>query len=258
MNSGFRVFRTCPLFRDPSGYLGWLEKKEKKKSQVWKEMGIFNLIQLSKVGPSYCQTMLVSSLYFLDSTHYTFHLPCGMMTPTLFDVAGIIGFKLTGETYDPDFFSKDIIGFDTSRAAFTTHIFYYHDQDIYEVSDTEHIPFLALWLSRCVFCSKSLHVVKKYLTLENQLHAEHNVCLREMILDNHYEYLGEGVTALKNINTKGNLLLSSPFWMLRLWLNASFEACLPIHNPIDVDTDELRNRRVEGTRLAMLTRSDKG
>lgn len=165
MNSGFRVFRSCPLFRDPSDYLGWLEKIEKKKSQVWKEMGIFNLIQLSKVRPGYCQTMLVSSLYFWDSIHHTFHLPCGMTTPTLFDIAAITGLKPMGETYDPDFLSKDTIGFDTSRAAFTMHIAYYHDKDIDEVSDTKHIAFLALWLSHYVFCSKSLQVAKKFLTL---------------------------------------------------------------------------------------------
>lgn len=47
MNNDFRVFRSCPLFRDPSDYLGSLEKIEKKKSQVWKEMGIFDLLQLS-------------------------------------------------------------------------------------------------------------------------------------------------------------------------------------------------------------------
>ena len=87
-------------------------------------MGIFDLIQLSKVGPGYFQTMLVSSLYFWDSTYHTFHLPCGMMTPTLFDIAAITGLKPMGETYDLDFLSKDAIGFNISRAAFTTHIAY--------------------------------------------------------------------------------------------------------------------------------------
>lgn len=199
MNSGFRVFRSCPLFRDPSDYLGWLEKIEKKKSQVLKETGIFDLIQLLKGGHGYCQTMLVSSLYFWHNTHYTFHLPCGMMTPTLFDIVAITRLTPIGETYDPNFLSKNTIGFDTSRASFTTHISYYHDQDIDEVSDTEHIAFLALWLSHCVFCSKSLQVANKYLTLANQLHAGRNVCLSEMILANLYESLGEGVIALKKI-----------------------------------------------------------
>lgn len=79
-----------------------------------------------------------------------------------------------------------------------------------------------------------------------------------MILANLYESLGEGVSALKNIKTKGNLLLSVPFWLLKLWLNTSFEACLPIHNPIDADADIVKNKRVAGTHLAMLTPSDEG
>lgn len=79
-----------------------------------------------------------------------------------------------------------------------------------------------------------------------------------MILANLYESLDEGVTALKNIKTKGNLLLSGPFWLLQFWLNVSFDACLPIHNPIDADIDAVKNRRVEGMRLAMLTPSDEG
>lgn len=34
MNKGFRVFRSFPLFKDPSSYLSWLRKIESKKSQV--------------------------------------------------------------------------------------------------------------------------------------------------------------------------------------------------------------------------------
>lgn len=85
--------------------------------------------------------------------------------------------------------------------------------------------------------------------MANQLHDGRNVCLSEMILVNLYEYMGEGVTSLKNIQTKGNLLLSGPFWLLQLWLNAGFEACLPIHNPIDADANVVKNIRVEGMRL---------
>lgn len=69
-----------------------------------------------------------------------------MMTLTLFDIATITGLKPTGETYDPNFLTKDTIGFDTSRVVFTTDISYYHDQDIDKVSNTKHIVFLALWL----------------------------------------------------------------------------------------------------------------
>lgn len=146
------------------------------------------------------------------------------MTPTLFDITAITELKLIGETYDPSLMAEDTIFFDTTKAAFTTYITYYHDKNSVEVCDQEHITFLTLWLSRCVICSKSLQVAKKFLTMANQLHAGDNRCLSEMILVNIYESLGEGVTTLKNIQPKGNLLLSGPFWLLQLWLNATFEA----------------------------------
>ncbi|XP_050876617.1 auxin transporter-like protein 5 [Lathyrus oleraceus] len=85
---------------------------------------------------------------------------------------------------------------------------YYYDKSSVEVSDQEHISFIALWLSRCVFCSKSLQVTKKFLTMANQLHVGHNLCVSEMILASLYESLGEGVTTFNNIQPKGNSLLS--------------------------------------------------
>lgn len=194
MNNGFRVFRVTPSFKDPTDYLNWLNKIEKTKSQTWKDMGIYDLIMLSKVKLDYSSTLLVSSLYFWDITHYTFHLPYGMVTPTLFDIAAITGLKLTGNTYDPNIESDDSIAFTTSRAAYSTHITHYHGKDTDTISDVEHIAFLALWLSHCIFCSKSLQVAKKYITLANQLHFGHDVCLSEMIMASLYESLSDGVT----------------------------------------------------------------
>lgn len=181
-----------------------------------------------------------------------------MMTPTLFDIAAITELKPTGETYDPNVMAEDTIFFDTTKVSFTTNITYYHDKSSIEVSDHENISFLALWLSRCVFCSKSLQVAKKFLTMANQLHVGYNLCLSEMILVSLYESLGEGVTTLKNIQPRVNVSLSGPFWLLQLWLNATFETSLPIRNPIDAEAKEIKIRRVEGTRLALLTPNDEG
>lgn len=110
----------------------------------------------------------------------------------------------------------------------------------------EHIAFLALWLSHSIFCSKSLQAAKKNLTLANQLHAGHNVFLSEMILASLYESLSDRVAQLKNLGDKGNLLLFGPFWLLQLWLNATFEANLPSKGLVDENVEEIRQRRVEG------------
>lgn len=188
MNNVFRVFRATPSFKDPTNYLNWLNKIEKAKSQTWKDMGIYGLIMLSKVELDYSSPLLVSSLYLWDNTHYTFHLPCGMVTPTLFDIVVITGLKPIGNTYDPDVESDESTALSTSRDAYSTHIAHYHDKDTDTVSNVKHIAFLALWLSHCVFCSKSLQVAKKHLTLANQLHSGHDVCLSEMIMVSLYEH----------------------------------------------------------------------
>lgn len=197
LSTNLRVFRSCPLFKEPENYLSWLVKIEKQKIHVWKEMEIFDIVPLSKVGPSYCQTMLITSLYFWDNTHNNFHFPCGMLTLTLFDIAAITGLRPTGENFNPNFMTEDSIGSDSNIATFTNYILYHHNQDNDEVSNEEHITFLALWLSRCVFCSKYLQVAKKYLTMANQLHARHKLCLSQMIPGCLYESLGEGVKILK-------------------------------------------------------------
>lgn len=164
LSISLRVIHSCPLFKEPENYLSylsWLLKIEKQKTQVWKEMEIFDMIQLLKVSSSYCQTMLITSLYFWDNTHNTFHFPCGILTPTLFDIASIIGLRPIIENFNPIFMTEESIGFDGNRATFTNYILDHHNQDTDEVSDEKHIAFLSLWLSRCVFFSKALQVAKK-------------------------------------------------------------------------------------------------
>lgn len=58
-----RVFRSAPPAKNDD-YISWLDKIEAKINKTWKEMGIFDLIQLSRTGPSYCQSLLVASLYY--------------------------------------------------------------------------------------------------------------------------------------------------------------------------------------------------
>lgn len=79
-----------------------------------------------------------------------------------------------------------------------------------------------------------------------------------MILESLYESLSDGITQLKNLGEKGNLLLFGPFWLLQLWLNATFEASLPNKSLVDEEVEEVRNMRVKGIRLAQLTPSDEG
>ncbi|PNX61720.1 hypothetical protein L195_g052602, partial [Trifolium pratense] len=82
-----RVFRSTPSLNDQ--YLGWLDRIQQDKADIWQACGIYDLIQLSRTGLKYQQEMIVAALHFFESSTNTFHFECGMMTPTLLDVAAI-------------------------------------------------------------------------------------------------------------------------------------------------------------------------
>lgn len=167
MTNTLKVFRDIPLAKDPEPYYSWLAKVESKKAQFLKDLGIFVLVQLSQTGLEYNQEMLMASLYFWDATHNTFHLPCGMVTPTLFDVAAVTGLHPLGEDFDPNYMDNDTIKFGEIKATYTIFTAKHHNKDNDEVSDEEYIAFSAVWLSRCIFCSRSLQVAKRYLVMVN-------------------------------------------------------------------------------------------
>ncbi|XP_050890986.1 uncharacterized protein LOC127096464 [Lathyrus oleraceus] len=125
-----------------------------------------------------------------------------MVTPTLFDAETIVGLHPNGIDFNPTVLNEDTIAFETSLAPYSLFMSYYHDKSTTEVSDVEHIAFLTRWLSKYVFCSRSLQVAKRFITIAIQLHAGTKLCLSEMILANLYESLSESVHLLKNAKTQ--------------------------------------------------------
>lgn len=88
MNHAMRV--SCStLHPGNKDYLAWLNKVQKKKQTRWEELGIFDEIQLSRIAHRVNLSMLLASIFFWEGSTNMFHLPCGMLTPTLFDVVAI-------------------------------------------------------------------------------------------------------------------------------------------------------------------------
>lgn len=71
--------------------------------------------------------------------------------------------------------------------------------------------------------------------------------LVKLITSSLYESLGLASIEMKTITNKERLLISSPIWLLKLWLNAIFESFLNVFAPSDLAI------RVEGTILVLLT-----
>ncbi|KAK2382058.1 serine/threonine-protein phosphatase 7 long form protein [Trifolium repens] len=246
--TGYRAFRSAPVVSD--SYLPWLNKVEKEYATLWKERGIFDLIQLSREGPKYNAEMLIAALHFWENSTNTFHLKAGMMTPTLFDVAAITGLRPTGPTYDPKYTTPNH-QFDFKTFSYSKYIETFHDLSSVEVSHEEHIAFLTYWLSHFVFCTGSLQVVKRLVPLAIMLHQGQDVALGRLILACLYDSLGQANDMLKKVEKGSPLTFSGPIWLLQLWLNATFESNFKLFLPSYLEPS-VEARQIEGTRLALL------
>lgn len=75
-----------------------------------------------RVHLKYNSAMLLVATCFWESTTNNFHLPCGMLTPTLFDFAAITNLRPTKETYAPSWPTRANLAFDFSDGHFDVFI----------------------------------------------------------------------------------------------------------------------------------------
>lgn len=174
------VFCSAPYINQMN-YLNWKNKAESLKWKNWKHQGLLDLIQLSRVCPTYNQNMLLVELHFWEGSTNTFQHCYRMLTPTLFDVVAITSVQPTGEVFDPFVDTKNIIQFNLKRASLTNFIADHYDEPTIEVSNKEHVAFLSLWLTHFIFCSSSLQVAKSFVILANQLHIGKNLSLNQLM-----------------------------------------------------------------------------
>ena len=252
LKSTARPFRSSPptAKQTLAPYLKWLDRVQSAKGETWKQQGIFDLIQFSRTAIKYNHAMLFAAIHFWESSTNTFQIPCGMITPTLFDVAAITGLRPTGATYDPAKYKDQKSIFDTKSTSFSGFI----EEHIGEgdVTDWEHIAFLTCWLTFFVFCSSSVSVAVKFITLAIKIHKQEDFCLSKLILASLYESLNIARIEIQmKVMPAEKLLIAGPIWLLQFWLNATFEPRMKLGIP------ETMPRAVEGTRLNLLTPEDK-
>ncbi|KAH1239999.1 hypothetical protein GmHk_08G024298 [Glycine max] len=245
-----KLFRSAPSIAHRD-YLPWLDRIEQAYEDFWKTYGIFDLIQFSRFGPDYRPEMLIAAMHFFESSTNTFQFKCGMMTPTLLDVAALTGLRPSGETYDPTK-SSDNIKLVYKENTFSKYIAEHKGSVEEEVSDEEHVAFLTLWLSHYVFCTKSLQVAKRFIPMAVQIHEGQNFGFGRLLLAVLYESLGEACDDLKKSKDGSSFLVSGPMWLLQLWLNATFEQEMGLIIPQDY-AEEVANRSIEGQRALRLT-----
>lgn len=141
------------------------------------------------MGPSYNSHMFIYVMCFWDTSNNTFNLPCGMASPTFFDIIVIAGLRPTRESFDPLRRTKTNHAFNFTRTAYSSFM-EDHRGFSDQVTDQEHITFLTLWLSRYVLCARSIQVAKKYVPLATQPHEGRKTFMSRLILMSLYESLG--------------------------------------------------------------------
>jgi len=171
--------------------------------------------------------MIIAALHFWNPSTNSVHLKCGMLTPTLLDVAGLTGLKPIGQTFDPDSHHSKMT-FDFSRLAYGNFIKDQHITTITDVTNKEHVAFLTYWLSMYIFCSRSIQVPKKF-KLAIQLHEGREICLSKLILGSLYENLNQAITSIKEYQSGSSLIIPGPIWLFQLWLLATFRTQLAVH-----------------------------
>jgi len=150
-------------------------------------------------------------MHFWESSTNTMQLKCGMLTPTLLDVAAITGLPPTGEAYDPD--RECDAQFTPNPVTYGPFMNTYFDQDTTKVSDTKHIAFLAFWLSQYVFGARSLQIPRSSVIMAIQLHEVHSFCLSKLLLGNIYDSMRTRCQTMRTITDKKTLNLAGPWWL---------------------------------------------
>ncbi|KAK2361529.1 Aminotransferase, plant mobile domain family protein [Trifolium repens] len=195
LENSIKLFRAAP-YTAHRDYIPWLDRVEKAYKETWETYGIYPMIQFSRTGPKYKPELLIAALHFYEKSTNTFQFKCGMLTPTLLDVAAITGLKPIGDHFDPTK-TGDKVELNYKENTFSKYIAENMGKAGEEVSIEEHVAFLTLWLSHFVFCSKSLQVARMFIPMAQQINEGRLFSLGRLLLASLYEAMGNASDAIK-------------------------------------------------------------
>ncbi|XP_028083050.1 uncharacterized protein LOC114284348 isoform X3 [Camellia sinensis] len=206
-------------------WTNWVDRVADAKGDLWKEIGIYDAIMLSKIRIEIDKHLFFAALFFWSVPANSFHLNCGMMSPTILDIAALTGLRLHGEEVSAVFSTAKSpcpISYSKTMTAYDKFIDLSIDPN--GVTEDEHVRFLVMWLNKFLFCNASHKITKDYTELAIALAAGRKLALAPLVLFHLYRVLAEFLNR-KFLNTDG------PFWLLHLWLQAYFPEIGPIIVP---------------------------
>ena len=229
-------------------YLKWLDKVADQWGEEWKTWDIYDVIMLSKMSFSSNIEMFLTFLVFWKSAINTFVFPFGIMSPTLFDVATMLGLPIIGEDIPP-FYDKDFedLGCLISKENATYGKYMKeHKQKQGVVGKAEHNAFLFYWLCKFYICSKSLTMVNEFSYYVSVITSGKLMNVGALFPSSFYEGLNLWIGQLK---ANQNKPIAGLMWFLFLWINEYFlelycDCGLPTHLIQDSSTYSLRYKTI--------------
>ena len=215
------IFRVSPP-KDRKTFFNWLAHVEANKSPHQKNIGIYDLIQLSKYGIfSLYMHMLMASFLFWNWSLHSLKLPYDPITLTLMDIATITDPKPFSKTYAfiliEDQIERSEVDIDFSAKSYGAFI-EKNVQDIEVVSDEEHIAFLVYWVSSHLLCTHSLQIPMCSYNLAQDLHFREDICLSKFLLTFVYKVIDEAVKIMDTPDKMKHIV--GLLWIVQSWFIA--------------------------------------
>ena len=198
----------------------------------WRRLGIYEAIKITENVIKVEKPLLAAALCFWSSATNTMVLPVGAMSPTVLDLATIIGLSPSGmeisaaainnnNIYPSEF--RRSLGKATKKHSTNFRNLYtaYAQVDTNSlqrlpVKRMEHAAFLYYWLCKYMFCDKSRQCPHEFAVIADALASGTRLALGPFVLAYLYRCLHDIVMDKLNPDASG------PLWIFQLWLRTYF------------------------------------
>nr|XP_016480680.1 PREDICTED: uncharacterized protein LOC107801805 [Nicotiana tabacum]XP_016480681.1 PREDICTED: uncharacterized protein LOC107801805 [Nicotiana tabacum] len=240
LEPGWNEARTWKSWPYPiKTWINWVDRLEKEKGEKWRNAGMYDAIQLSKIDIPLEKNLLYAALCFWSISSNSFHFNFGIMGPTVLDIVALTGLRPHGEDISAILCAPKST-FTLPKGEKGKRLSYGKFLELSmkkgDVTEDEHISFLIMWLSKYVFCNGSGRVTKECSELAIALAEGRKLAFAPFVLS--HLYRGCRDLVLRRFGCAGG-----PFWILQLWLQSYF----PEYGPL---TYESQNCPTYGVSLA--------
>lgn len=243
-----------PMFRRPSGlaffnsklrnwpsvhddYLEWLGRMEAKYAYHWRQVGIYDLVTMSRYPIDFSGNLFGAAIQFWSKTINAFVFRFGIMTITIYDLAVMFNLPASGAIVSSNLLSTETSfasGLGRTELSWGSFIKTY-DSKSTDPNQEEHVAFLLFWLCKYGLCCGSGKVTKEHIALATLLsEPTSRLALAPYWLSHIYRGLHQLIPAFKDkVQTYKNT--GGPLWMVQLWLMLYFPEFCTMSRPPPTD-----------------------